>query len=242
MNAPALEVKGLVGGYGRGRVLHGLDLIVETEQFTVVLGPNGAGKTSFLRALSGKLPQASGYRLLDGVSIDKISTSRLPSMGLIHVPQGRGTFVDMSVSDNLAIGSVNRAKGAELANDLEIVYDLFPILAKRRGQKAGLLSGGEQQMLALGRAFVARPRVLLLDEPSLGLSPLMVKNVYDGLRAYAAETAIAMVIVEQSAEIALQLATDVRLLESGVFTFAGTPEAVRADGILAGAYLGKKLP
>lgn len=236
-----LEVTGLRGGYGRGAVLHGLDLTAATGDVAVILGPNGAGKTSFLRALSGTLPSVQGEVRVQGKPLGRLSASRrAAARGVVHVPQGRGTFAGLSVADNLAVGSLARSSKDGLDADIAMVYDLFPVLAERRKQHAGLLSGGEQQMLAVSRAFLARPTLLLLDEPSLGLSPLMVRTVYGGLRAYRADTGVTMVIVEQSADVALEMATEVRLLESGEFTFTGTPHSVKADGVLAAAYLGRR--
>lgn len=242
MSQPVLQVSALAGGYGRGMVLHGLDLTVEEGSVVVVLGPNGAGKTSMLRGLSGSLPQLKGQVTLLGRDVTRVPTPRRARLGLVHVPQGRGTFADLSVADNLAVGALGRRSRDGLDEDRDMVLEMFPVLADRRDQRAGLLSGGEQQMLAVGRAILARPRVLLLDEPSLGLSPLMVQRTYDALRQYRERTGVALVIVEQSAELALRLATDVRLLESGSFTFAGDPASVRADGVLAGAYLGRSNP
>lgn len=234
-----LDIKGLTGGYGAGTVLHGLDLVVHTGDVSVVLGPNGAGKTSLLRAISGTLPRIHGSIEFDGVSLGPRTAAKRASLGITHVPQGRGTFSNISVMDNLAIGAHLRTDHRAVKSDIDYVYETFPILAERRTQQAGLLSGGEQQMLALGRAFASRPKLLILDEPSLGLSPLMVKTVYEALGNYREMTDLGIVLVEQSAAVALRFATQVQLLETGRFVFSGSPDAVAKDQIIADTYLGR---
>lgn len=234
-----LRINGLTGGYGAGTVLHGLDFSVDTGDVSVVLGPNGAGKTSFLRAISGTLPKLSGEMTLDDAPLGRVAATKRASLGIIHVPQGRGAFSNITVIDNLAIGAHLRKDRGALKEDLDYIYEIFPILAERRSQQAGLLSGGEQQMLALGRAFVARPRLLLLDEPSLGLAPLMVNTVYEALHDFRDRADIGIILVEQSAAVALKIATEVRLLETGRFVYTGSPDDVGRDQMIADSYLGR---
>ncbi|WP_028659352.1 ABC transporter ATP-binding protein [Nocardioides insulae] len=231
-----LELQGLSAGYGPVQVLHGIDLRVDQGQVTVVLGANGAGKTTLLRALSGII-KGTGTVTFDGISLLGRPSEKIAALGISHVPQGRGTFDDMSVEDNLRVGAYLRpqhqAKGA-----LDRWYDLFPRLADRRNQQAGSLSGGEQQMLAIARALMPEPRLLLLDEPSLGLAPNTTRMVFDSLGRINEETGTAMLVVEQNAHLALEIGSAAVLLEAGRVVSSGTSDELRGREDIRRAYLG----
>ncbi len=231
-----LEVSGLAAGYGRLRVLHGIDLAVHSGEAVVLLGANGAGKTTALRAICGMIP-SRGEILLDGQPTRGQRPEALVRRGVAHVPQGRGTFAELSVADNLRAGAITR-RDREVAADIDRVYQHFPQLAKRRDQPAGKLSGGEQQMLALGRGLLSRPRLLLLDEPSLGLAPLVAREVMARLSSMMAETGTALLLVEQNAVLALELSSRAYVLEAGRIALRGPAAALRADESLRRAYLG----
>jgi len=202
-----------------------------------LLGANGAGKTTTLRAISGLL-KGEGNILLDGNEINGQSADRIARMGVAHAAEGRGTFTDLTVEENLRVGAFRRKDKAEIAVDLEKMYGLFPKLRERRAQKAGNLSGGEQQMLAVGRALMLRPRVMLLDEPSLGLAPVIINSLFETFSRVNQELGVSMLIVEQNANLALQIAHDAYVLESGSITLSGpASEIASLDGIRA-AYLG----
>jgi branched-chain amino acid transport system ATP-binding protein len=231
-----LEVAGLHAGYGPLRVLHGIDLAVHAGEAVVLLGANGAGKTTTLRAISGLIP-SQGEVALDGRSIRGLRPEALVRLGIAHVPQGRGTLGALSVDDNLRAGAITR-RDRGVAADLERTYAHFPQLAKLRRKPAGKLSGGEQQMLALGRAMLSRPRLLLLDEPSLGLAPLVVREVMARLAALIAESDTALLLVEQNAVLALELARRAYVLEAGRIVLSGPARSLRDDEALRRAYLG----
>lgn len=231
-----LEVQNLVAGYGRSRVLHGLNLSLPEGATAVILGANGAGKTTTLRALSGVISRQGSVRF-DGVDIGTASAEQIVRLGIAHIPQGRGTFASQTVEENLRIGAyVRRDKG--IRTDIEKFYGLFPVLGKRRTQPAGQLSGGEQQMLAVARALMLRPRLLLLDEPSLGLAPIIVRELFTMLASLKEELKLTMLIVEQNARLAMSLADEVYVLESGVFVRHGPVTQLRDDPVLVKAYLG----
>ncbi|MDO8695227.1 MAG: ABC transporter ATP-binding protein [Sheuella sp.] len=232
-----LEIKNLKAGYGRISVLHGISIAVKEGSIAVLLGANGAGKTTTLRAISGLL-KGEGNILLDGNEINGQSADRIARMGVAHAAEGRGTFTDLTVEENLRVGAFRRKDKAEIAVDLEKMYGLFPKLRERRAQKAGNLSGGEQQMLAVGRALMLRPRVMLLDEPSLGLAPVIINSLFETFSRVNQELGVSMLIVEQNANLALQIAHDAYVLESGSITLSGpASEIASLDGIRA-AYLG----
>ena len=234
-----LEIKDLTAGYGRIRVLHAISMSVQTGSVSVLLGANGAGKTTTLRAISG-LIKNEGSVLLDGKELRGLKPDSIARLGLAHAAEGRGTFTDLTVEDNLRIGAFRRHDKNEILADMEKMYDLFPRLRERRQQKAGSLSGGEQQMLAVGRALMLRPRVLLLDEPSLGLAPVIIHDLYDTLNRVNKELGLAMLIVEQNANLALEIADYAYVLESGVISLQGpAAEIASHDGIRA-AYLGEQ--
>lgn len=232
-----LEVSGLDAGYGKNRVLHGISLVVRRGCVVVLLGANGAGKTTTLRAISG-LIAATGSVKLDGTEIRSLAPDKIARLGLAHAAEGRGTFVDLTVEDNLRVGAFRRSDASGIEADLHKVLDIFPRLRERFDQKAGNLSGGEQQMLAVGRALMLGPKVMLLDEPSLGLAPVVTQSLYQTLGRINKEMRISMLIVEQNAHIALGIADHAYVLESGAISLQGSADEIaRHDGVRA-AYLG----
>ncbi len=233
-----LEVVDLSAGYGPIRVLHGIDLTVDAGEVVVVLGANGAGKTTTLRAISG-LVAAKGELRFDGSSILGRHAESIAHRGVSHVPQGRGTLAGLTVDENLRLGAYSRRDREGIATDLERWYQTFPPLSTRRDQTAGTMSGGEQQMLAVARALMSRPRLLLLDEPSLGLAPLVTKQLFETLDAVNRDLGIAMLLVEQNAALALELAGRGYVLEAGEIVAAGTAADLSRDGEIRKAYLGR---
>jgi branched-chain amino acid transport system ATP-binding protein len=233
---PLLELKGVVGGYGPVRVLHGLDLTVHPGKVIVILGANGAGKTTTLRAISG-IVKVKGELRFAGQSIVGKRPEAIARMGIAHVPQGRGTFSELSVEDNLRLGATCRRDG-DIEADLTRWYDVFPRLKDRRKQEAGSMSGGEQQMLALARAMMSRPRLLLLDEPSLGLAPLVTRELFARLGELNQEEGLTVVVVEQNANLALDIGNRGYVLESGRIATSGSAEALKTDEAVRKAYLG----
>jgi branched-chain amino acid transport system ATP-binding protein len=234
---PLLEVEGLHASYGPVRALHGVDVSVGEGDVVAILGPNGAGKTTVLRSLTGMV-KASGKATLGGRSVLGLSTERVARLGVAHVPEGRGTLTGLTVDENLRLGAYIRRDGAGVKHDLDRWYQMFPKLAQRRRQVAGSLSGGEQQMLAIARALMLRPRLLLLDEPSLGLAPLVIQELFGALARLKAEERMTMILVEQNAALALDLADDAMILEAGRTVLAGPAARVRADDSVRRAYLG----
>lgn len=232
-----LEVTDLSSGYNATDVLRGVSFAVEQGGITAILGANGAGKTTLLRAVSGLL-KTRGAIQFDGRSIAGMAPEDVARRGIAHVPDGRGTFLDLTAEENLRIGACIRKNQPEVARDLERMFTYFPRLKERRGQQAGTLSGGEQQMLAVSRALMLRPRLLLLDEPSFGLAPLVVHDIFRILRAINAEQGVSVLLVEQNAGLALDLADNAYLLETGRVVMSGTSEAVRSDESVRRAYLG----
>jgi branched-chain amino acid transport system ATP-binding protein len=230
-----LEVTGLCAGYGLVQVLNGIDLTVEEGEAVVVLGANGAGKTTTLRALSGML-SATGSMVFDGRQVLGKRPDQLLRLGIAHVPQGRGTIVDLTVEENLRVGGYQRRE--DLTPDMESWFEVFPRLGERRDQKAGSMSGGEQQMLAIARAMMSRPRLLLLDEPSLGLAPLVTREVFDRMETAVREAGTTVLLVEQNANLALEFASRAYVLESGRIVSEGSAEALRNDDTIRRAYLG----
>jgi branched-chain amino acid transport system ATP-binding protein len=231
-----LDVEDLRASYGPVRALHGVDVSVGEGDVVAILGPNGAGKTTVLRSLTGMV-RASGRATLAGRSLLGLSTERVARLGVAHVPEGRGTLTALTVEENLRLGAYTRRDDGIRA-DLERWYQMFPRLAQRRRQVAGSLSGGEQQMLAIARALMLRPRLLLLDEPSLGLAPLVIQELFGALARLKAEERMTMVLVEQNATLALDLADHVVVLEAGRTVLAGPTARVRADDSVRRAYLG----
>ena len=232
-----LSIHDLTASYGSSKVLHGLSLRVNAGQITALLGANGAGKTSTLRAICGMLLR-QGCVELDGRRIEHLSTEDIACLGVGHVPDGRGTFGALSVTENLQLGAIRRSDRLSVSQDMDRIFDYFPILRQRSSQQAGTLSGGEQQMLAVGRSLMARPTLLLLDEPSFGLAPLMVRELFKIFRRLNQEQGISILLVEQNAHLALDLADQAYLLETGRIVFSGTPDAIRKNDSIRRAYLG----
>ncbi|MDW8324535.1 MAG: ABC transporter ATP-binding protein [Burkholderiales bacterium] len=230
-----LEVKGLKVAYGGIQAVRGIDLRVDEGELVCLIGANGAGKSSTLRAIMG-LAHARGEVRLAGQRISGLATHAIARLGVSLVPEGRGIFPRMTVAENLAMGAYAR-RDAGVGQDYDRVYTLFPRLAERRTQVAGTLSGGEQQMLAIGRALMSRPRLLLMDEPSMGLAPLMVQKIYDTIRAIAQE-GVTLLLVEQNANIALQVSQRAYVLESGSIAAAGASADLARDPAVRSAYLG----
>ena len=232
-----LEVEDLCAGYGPVRALHGVDVTVQEGAVAAILGPNGAGKTTTLRALTGMV-RTSGRIVFDGRSLAGLSTPRIVRLGVAHVPEGRGTFPALTVDENLRLGAWTRRDAAAVRSDLDECYGMFPRLAERRRQAAGSLSGGEQQMLAIARALLLRPRLLLLDEPSLGLAPMVTRALFEVLGRVKRERGTTMLVVEQNANLALELADQAYVLEAGRTVLAGPAEQVSADDNVRRSYLG----
>ena len=232
-----LEARELNAFYGSIQVLFGLGLEVEDGGITTLLGANGAGKTTTLRSLSG-MCHTNGEIRFDGKSIGGRATEDIVRLGIAHVPQGRGTFSRQTVEENLQIGAMTRWGRAEIAADIERVYGYFPRLKERRTQQAGTLSGGEQQMLAVGRAMMLRPRLMLLDEPSFGLAPLVVEELFGILRTLNKNEKVSMLLVEQNAALALDLADHAYLIETGRLVMEGPAQQLRDDENIRKAYLG----
>jgi branched-chain amino acid transport system ATP-binding protein len=235
--AQLLEAEGLEAHYGWTKVLHGVRFAVEEGGVTTILGANGAGKTTTLRAVCGMV-RAGGVVRFGGRRIEGRATEEIVRLGIAHVPEGRGTFVQLTVEENLRLGAYVRRDKARLADDFDRIYGYFPVLRERRRQTAGTLSGGEQQMLALARALMSRPRLLLLDEPSLGLAPLIVQEIYRIVHAINREDRVSVLLVEQNATLALDLADHVYLLETGRVVLAGPSAAMRQDDAIRRSYLG----
>jgi branched-chain amino acid transport system ATP-binding protein len=235
--AALLETRGLKAFYGPIEVLHGLDLTVEEGGITALLGANGAGKTTILRALCAMI-RREGEIVFAGAPMIARASEDVARLGIAHVPDGRGTFVDLTVEENLRLGAYIRRDRAAARADFARVYGYFPRLEERRAQQAGTLSGGEQQMLAISRALMLRPRLLLLDEPSFGLAPIIVKDIFRILRAINREDRVSMLIVEQNANLALDLAERAYLIETGRVAIGGTASALQSDDAVRRVYLG----
>ena len=235
--AAILDVKGLSAWYGQIRALYEVDLSIEQGGVTALLGANGAGKTTTLRAICNMVRRA-GTTSMDGRDISRLSTEDIVRLGIGQVPEGRGTFTGLTVEENLRLAFHIRKDRAAAYRDMDLVFELFPRLKERVRQQAGTLSGGEQQMLAIGRALMLAPRLMLLDEPSFGLAPLVVQEIFRILRRINEEEKVSMLIVEQNAAMALELADHVYLLETGRVVTSGPSEIVRNDETLRKAYLG----
>ncbi len=232
-----MSARNLRAYYGVTRVLHGLDFDIVEGGITAFLGANGAGKTSTLRALSGMI-ETTGEVSFAGRRVEGRATEELARLGIAHVPEGRGTFSRMTVEENLQLGAMSRSDRRGIASDMERVYRYFPKLRARSRQQAGTLSGGEQQMLAIGRALMMRPRLMLLDEPSFGLAPLIVEEVYAILRELNDTEGVSMLLVEQNANAALALADHAYLLETGEIVMNGPAHEIGRDENVRRAYLG----
>jgi branched-chain amino acid transport system ATP-binding protein len=232
-----LEAAGLHASYGQTRVLHGMSFSMEEGTITTLLGANGAGKTTTLRALCGMV-RTEGEIRFGGRRIDGRATEDIVRLGIAHVPDGRGTFVNLTTEENLRLGAYTRKDRAAVEADLERIYGYFPRLKERHAQQAGTLSGGEQQMLAVSRALMLRPKLMLLDEPSFGLAPLIVRELFEILRTVNAKERVSMLLVEQNAAMALALADHAYLIETGRIVLSGTAEKIRSDDAVRRSYLG----
>jgi branched-chain amino acid transport system ATP-binding protein len=235
--AALLSVRELEARYGDTRVLRGVSFEVAEGGITTILGANGAGKTTTLRAVCGMV-KTGGEITLGGKRIDGRATESIVRLGVAHVPEGRGTFVQLTVQENLRLGAYARRDPANLNQDIERVCRYFPVLAERRNQVAGTLSGGEQQMLAVARALMLRPKLLLLDEPSLGLAPLVVREIFRIIRTINREEHVSVLLVEQNASLALNLADHAYLMETGRFVMSGPAAELRQNDAIRRAYLG----
>jgi branched-chain amino acid transport system ATP-binding protein len=237
--APLLEVRDVVVRYGRIEALHGVSLVVNQGELVTLLGANGAGKTTLMRAISGLRPLAGGSVWFDGHDITRAKAHRRVIDGLIQAPEGRGVFPGMTVADNLEMGCYGRKFESKAAHDEQLnwVFETFPRLAERRKQVGGTLSGGEQQMLAIGRALMARPRVLLLDEPSMGLAPMVISQIF-GIIAEINAQGTTVLLVEQNAQQALSRSDRAYILETGTVTREGPARELLADDSVRAAYLG----
>ncbi len=235
--AALLKVDDLEAFYGPTQALHGISFELAEGGITTILGANGAGKTTTLRAVCGII-RTRGRIVFDGDEIGGVDTADIVRRGIAQVPEGRGTFVNLSVEENLRLGAYTRRDKQRIAADYDRVYDLFPVLAERRSQQAGTLSGGEQQMLAIARALMLRPRLLVLDEPSFGLAPMLVEAIFEIMRTINKEENVSMLVVEQNASLALELADHAYLLETGRVVMSGRSEVLQQDESIRRSYLG----
>jgi branched-chain amino acid transport system ATP-binding protein len=232
-----LEARGLHAGYGQTKVLHGLDFAVEQGRTTTLLGANGAGKTTTLRAICGLIRPQGEVRLAER-RIDRLASEEIVRLGVGHVPDGRGTFMELTVEENMRLGAYTRRDRDGVKADFESMFGYFPRLKERYRQQAGTLSGGEQQMLAIARALLIKPRLLLLDEPSFGLAPLIVQDIFQILRRIRADEGISILLVEQNSSVALDFADYAYLLETGRIVVSGPAADLRKDEAVRRAYLG----
>ena len=232
-----LEVENLHASYGPTRVLHGLSFSLDEGSITALLGANGAGKTTTLRALCAMVKTTGDIRF-DGKPIGRRATEDIVRLGIAHVPDGRGTFGHLTTEENLRLGAYTRRDRAKVESDLERMYGYFPRLKERRAQQAGTLSGGEQQMLAVSRALMLRPRLMLLDEPSFGLAPLIVQELFAILRTVRDAERVSMLLVEQNAAMALELAERAYLIETGRVVLSGSAKEIKSDDAVRRSYLG----
>lgn len=236
--SPLLELRDVQVSYGGIRAVRGIDLTVGSGELVCLIGANGAGKSTTLRAICGLVPLSGGQVRYDGKDISGTPSFELVRQKLVMVPEGRGIFGQLTIEENLAMGGYTRRDVAEFRRDTERVFTLFPRLAERRRQTAGTLSGGEQQMVAMGRAMIARPRLLLLDEPSMGLAPLMVEKVFEVVRMIAAE-GVTILLIEQNARLALETSSRGYVMESGKLILQGPASQLLNDSKVREAYLGE---
>jgi branched-chain amino acid transport system ATP-binding protein len=234
--APILQLRAVKAFYGQSEVVHGIDVAVEEGGMTVLLGANGAGKTTTLRAICGMV-RTEGEILFAGKRLDRRSTEDIAGLGVAHVPEGRGTFVGLTVEENLRLGGYTRG-GARSQANLQRMFGYFPILEQRRRQQAGALSGGEQQMLAIARALMMAPRLLVLDEPSFGLAPRIVEDIFNIIERIRREEKVSVLLVEQNATLALELADHAYLIETGYIVTSGSAKALADDPQIRRSYLG----
>lgn len=233
-----LEVKNLEVYYGVIQAIKGISFEVNEGEVIALIGANGAGKTTTLQTITGMLQPKAGEIIFEGKDISKIPGHKIVSMGMAHVPEGRRVFANLSVYENLKLGAYTRKDKNEIAQSLEMVYESFPRLKERRNQSAGTLSGGEQQMLAMGRALMSKPRIILMDEPSMGLSPIFVNEIFDIIQAVS-ESGTTVLLVEQNAKKALSIADRAYVLETGKITMSGNAKDLLEDEAVKKAYLGE---
>jgi branched-chain amino acid transport system ATP-binding protein len=233
--APILELRAVKAFYGQSEILHGIDVAVEESGVTVLLGANGAGKTTTLRAICGMVRREGEIRFA-GQSLQQRTTEQIAGLGIAHVPQGRGTFVGLTVEENLHLGAYTRTTRPH--DGMQRIYGFFPILAERRRQQAGTLSGGEQQMLAIARALMMSPRLLVLDEPSFGLAPRIVESIFAIVERINRDERVSVLLVEQNASLALRLADHAYLIETGYVVASGTAKSLTDDPQIRRSYLG----
>ncbi len=238
MGETVLEIKNLESFYGPIMAIRGVSLKVEKGQVVTVLGANGAGKSTLLKTISGIMDPEKGQILFEGEEIQGMEPHQIVNRGIVHVPEGREVFPLLTVDENLSLGAYTRSDRAEIECDRQMVFDYFPILAERRNQEAGTLSGGQQQMLAIGRGLMLRPKIMLLDEPSLGLSPLLVQEIFGILRRLNRDEHVTMMLVEQNARVALDLADVGYVMEIGRIVMDGTAERLMESEDIKAFYLG----
>ena len=236
-STPLLEIAQLHAAYGEAEVLHGIDLVVFEGEFVCMIGANTAGKSTLLRTISRLVPRSSGEVRFEGADLLRLAAHEIPALGIAHVPEGRQVFSEMTVEENLLLGAFSARKAGDLAARIEDVFDLFPRLRERFGQLAGTLSGGEQQMVAVGRALMLRPKLLLLDEPSHGLAPKVVEEMHEAFKAIHSR-GTSILLIEQNVELALEVASRGYVLEAGRVTLKGTAAELRANPAVVAAYLG----
>ena len=232
------EIKDLEVCYGVIRAIKGVSFEVNQGEVIALIGANGAGKTTILHTITGLIPAEKGSILFDGKELTKTPAHKIVSMGMAHVPEGRRVFAQLSVLENLKLGAYTRKNKAEIEESLQMVYDRFPRLEERKNQVAGTLSGGEQQMLAMGRALMSKPRIILMDEPSMGLSPLLVSEIFDIIKVIS-EGGTTVLLVEQNAKKALSIADRAYVLETGNITLSGKASDLMNDDSVKKAYLGE---
>lgn len=237
MTTPILELASLTGGYGPTRVIRKIDLVVKHGSITCLLGANGAGKTTLLRAITGMIWR-QGCVMFQGEDISSASTEQIARLGIAHVPDGRGTFSNMTVEENLRVGGFTVRSAQDLKERIADIFKIFPRLEERKKQQAGTLSGGEQQMLAIGRALVQRPRLLLLDEPSFGLAPMLIVELFNVLRTTSAVSQMSILLIEQNAALALDLADSAYLIENGQIAMHGSADQLKRSEKVRQSYLG----
>jgi branched-chain amino acid transport system ATP-binding protein len=235
--AALLEVEALEAFYGQTQALHGVSFALAPGGITALLGANGAGKTTTLRSICNMV-RTQGSILIDGRPINRLPTEEIVRLGVGHIPEGRGTFTNLSVDENLRVAAYSRRDRAACERDREMVYEFFPILKQRLGQQAGTLSGGEQQMLAISRALMLAPRLMLLDEPSFGLAPIVVQEIFHIMRRINSQAKVSMLLVEQNATLALELADHAHVLETGRVVMSGTSATIKSNEAIRKSYLG----
>ncbi len=235
-----LEVKNLVSGYGKSEVIRGISLEVREGQIVTIIGPNGAGKTTFFRTIFGFLPVRQGEILFENEDLTQYSPTVRVQKGITMVPQGRNVFPFLTVLENLKLGAYTRFKQKDIQEGIDLAYSLFPVLKERSDQQAGTLSGGEQQMLVIARALMSRPKFLMLDEPSLGIAPFLIKEIFRTIKAINEEQKTTIFLVEQNAPVALKAAEWGYVMEGGQIHMSGSTQELLNDDRVKGAYLGKR--